>query len=259
MPITSFTVESYGLSDLGLHRPNNEDVWAELPALKFYALADGMGGHQAGEVASKETILYLCDAIDAFFAKKVNPAVDEVASALKQMIVDANSWIRNLSKQHPELSGMGTTLCCCLVYENNLIYAHVGDSRIYHFNRTLTQLTQDHSLRQELLAKGNLDPKKAPSFHLKNIITRAIGTSSHVQPEVHIQPLKSGDQFILCSDGLSDYVSSVDIAKILQKKTSLKKAAIELIEQAKNNDGSDNITVLIIKIVNHTHETHLFR
>ena len=103
---SQFEIESYGISDIGLARANNEDVWAELPSYNFYALADGIGGHQAGEIAAKEAVLELCDAVDEFFAKTPIPLVDTVSKTLKQGISNANTWVRSLAKEHPELSGM---------------------------------------------------------------------------------------------------------------------------------------------------------
>jgi protein phosphatase len=242
-------VESYGISDIGLSRSNNEDVWAELPDIRFYALADGMGGHQAGEVAAKEAVLELCDIIDALFIQNPKPSAEKIAQILKQAFVDANQWVRSLAQQHPELAGMGSTLCCFSVLENTLIYAHVGDSRIYRFRNALTRLTEDHSLRQELLSTGDLDEEAANAFPFKNVITRAIGTNSLVEPHVATTPVQLDDIYFLCSDGLTDYASDDEIEAILKKNSSIKEASIELVETAKNAGGNDNITIVMIKII----------
>jgi serine/threonine protein phosphatase PrpC len=225
-------IESYGISDIGLSRANNEDVWAELPDCNFYVLADGMGGHQAGEVAAKEAVMEMCDAIDTLFAKKEPLSQSGVIAGLHRGIIAANTWVRTLAKQHPELSGMGTTLCCFCLFEETLIYAHVGDSRIYRFRKKLTCLTADHSVRQEN----------------KSMLTQAIGTSSLLGPEIATAPVVIGDIYFLCSDGLTDYVADDEIETILQKSTSLKDAAIELVETAKAAGGNDNITILMIKL-----------
>jgi protein phosphatase len=250
MQLMPLEVECYGISDIGLSRPNNEDIWAEIPEIRFYALADGMGGHQAGEVAAKEAVLELCDVVDDFFAENPKPTPEKVAQNLKEGFRDANKWVRTLAAKHPELSGMGTTLCCFCVIEGTLIHAHVGDSRIYQYrNKKLSQLSEDHSLRQELLSVGDLDEKSAASFPHKNVITRAIGVSSSLQAAIGATPVQSGDIYFLCSDGLTDYVPDSAIEAILRKSASTKEAAIELVEAAKAAGGNDNITIVIIKII----------
>lgn len=249
MQLMPLQVECYGISDVGLVRPNNEDVWAELPDIHFYALADGMGGHQAGEVAAKEAVHELCDIVDDLFTETPHPSPEKVSLTLKEGFNDANKWVRTLASQHPELSGMGTTLCCCCIVDRMLIYAHVGDSRIYHFRDRLTRLSEDHSLRQELISLGNLDEKKASSFPHKNVITRAIGVSSTLHAAIgaaHIQP---EDVYFMCSDGLTDGVSDGTIEEILRRTSSIKEAALELVETAKKAGGNDNITIVMIKII----------
>lgn len=248
MNLSSLEVESYGISDIGLCRSNNEDVWAELPDIHFYALADGMGGHQAGEVAAKESVLELCDIVDELFSQESTPSSERVIQFLKQGFTDANEWVRSLAREHPELSGMGSTLCCFCVVKNSLVYAHIGDSRIYQFRHTLKRLTQDHSLRQKLLSNGDLDEKRAAAFPYKNIITKAIGTHPFVEPQITSTPIFKGDIYFLCSDGLTDHVSDPEIEAILKKSTSIKEASIELVEAAKNAGGSDNITLVMIKL-----------
>src|SRR3989344_5484784 len=133
----------FGLSDIGICRPNNEDVWVAMPEIGFFALADGMGGHQAGEIAAKEAIDHLSHSIKSL--KKSDPL--EQMLELKSSIEKANSWVYQLSQEEEELNGMGTTLCCLMWLEDVIIYAHIGDSRIYRLrNQKLELLTQDHSL-----------------------------------------------------------------------------------------------------------------
>ncbi len=241
-------IESYGISDIGLARGNNEDVWIELPSCHFYALADGMGGHQAGEVAAKETILALCDVIDSFFSKGHVLSIDDAIHVMKAAISSANSWVRKLAKNHPELSGMGTTLCSLLIFQKTLLYTHLGDSRIYKFAGKLERLTEDHSAKQRVISSKNLDETGKPLVKFKTVITKAIGIIDKVTPDIHTLPIKPGDLFLLCSDGLTDCVKDPDIERILKENTSLKNAAIELVSQAKLGGGNDNITLVIIKI-----------
>jgi len=244
-------IESYAISDIGLSRSNNEDVFAELPDLNFYALADGMGGHKAGEVAAKETVLHICDAMDLLLATEKRLSLPDIVEGMKKAIVETNNWIRTLAREHPELSGMGTTFCSLLLYRETVIYAHVGDSRIYRFRNALERLTSDHSLRQELISTGDLTEVEAADFPMKNVLTKAIGTSSLVDPDIGTLIAESGDLFFLCSDGLTDFVSDSEIEKILRQKRSLKETGIQLVEEAKAKGGGDNITALLMKVVSY--------
>lgn len=245
--IPQLEIESYGISDIGLARGNNEDVWIEMPSYHFYALADGMGGHQAGEVAAKETILALCDVVDSFFSKGHILTVDDAKEVLKAAISAANSWVRQLGKTYPNLAGMGTTLCSLLIFKSTLIYTHLGDSRIYKFRDTLERLTQDHSTKQRVVSNKNLDETGKPVVKYKTMITKAIGITDTVSPEIHTLPIQIGDLFLLCSDGLTDCVKDSAIEKVLKENVSLKNAAIELVSQAKLGGGNDNITLVIIR------------
>ena len=242
-----FDIESYGISDIGLSRANNEDVWAELPAYNFYVLADGIGGHQAGEVAAKEAVLELCDAIDGFFSKESVHNVETASKSIKQGISKANTWVSSLARQHTELSGMGTTLCSLLFLKHTAIYTHLGDSRIYRFRGKLERLTQDHSSRQRVITK-KLDEKGHPIVKVKNVITQAIGIMDKVNPEIHTLSLQKGDLFLLCTDGLTDCVTDPEIEEILRYETSIKEASLQLVEKAKNGGGNDNITIVMVKI-----------
>lgn len=241
-------IESFGISDIGTTRTNNEDVWAELPDDHFYVLADGMGGHLAGEVAAKESVLHLCDGIERFLREHPHPTMAAAKAKLRAGFVEANKWIRTLAGDHPDLSGMGTTLCCILVLGSELIYGHIGDSRIYRLRNKLERLTKDHSLREELLAQGELDEKKAADFPYKNVLTRALGISSSIEPEIQQTTLQPGDIYFLSSDGLHDALSDKQIESILRQTSNIKQAAIELVEAAKNAGSTDNITILILKM-----------
>lgn len=241
-------IESFGISDIGTTRSNNEDVWAELPDDHFYVLADGMGGHLGGEVAAKESVLHVCDALERFLRAHPHPSIPAAKSKLRQGFVEANKWIRSLAGKHPDLSGMGTTLCCILVLGKELIFGHIGDSRIYRFRNKLERLTKDHSLREELLAQGELNEKTAADFPYKNVLTRALGISSSIEPEIHQTAIHPGDIYFLCSDGLHDALSDRQIETIIRQTPNIKEAAIELVEAAKNAGGTDNITILMLKM-----------
>jgi len=233
-----------GISDIGLSRPTNQDVWTANPEFGFFALADGIGGRKAGDIAAKEALNILCESIrrlsdttDRFH----NPLAldDEIRAAIKE----ANRWVYKMSCESLALQGMGTTLCCLLWTSERVYYAHVGDSRIYRFrNEKLELLTRDHSLLARWLSKKRFTQPLPP----KNIITRAIGTARFVDPEISFCPYVSGDIYMLCSDGLSDVVSKDDLQKILRNSSSMERAAKKMIESAKKMGSGDNITVLII-------------
>ncbi len=232
---------AYGLSDIGNSRANNEDVWIALPEIGFFALADGMGGHQAGEVAAKEAIDHLSTSL-----KKID-ACDPLTRMLelKSAIEKANAWVYELGKEEEDLNGMGTTLCCLVWTEEAIIYAHVGDSRIYRFrNGKLTLLTQDHSLFAKWLKTGKASQTPYP---YKNVITRAIGTAPKANPEVAVCRHAAGDLYFLCTDGLSDVLEPEEIENILKLSPSLEAASKSLIQKAKFKGSSDNITILMVQ------------
>ncbi|MGH2639639.1 MAG: PP2C family protein-serine/threonine phosphatase [Rhabdochlamydiaceae bacterium] len=229
------SIETFGVSDVGLSRQNNEDIWAELRDDHFYVLADGMGGHLAGEVAAKEAVLHFCDAVDKYFRSPIPPSVSSVKRYIGETFISANSWIRRLGKDHPDLHGMGTTLCCLLLLSNKAIIGHVGDSRIYRYRKELMLLTQDHSLEQEKSTK-------------KHILTRALGISPAIEPDLLEAPYQSGDIYLLCSDGLHDALSNKQIETVFRRSSSLKETALELIEAAKKGGSRDNITLLLVRI-----------
>jgi len=242
-----YKIKAVGISDLGLVRANNEDTWAELPKYNFYVLADGMGGHQAGEVASKEAVNTLCKQM-----KKVledldeEYTLDEIRHFLIEAIEDVNKHVYQMGRKDPDLYGMGTTLCCLLFHPKGVIYAHVGDSRIYRYrNRKLQQLTKDHSLVRELLEMGQLSERQAGDYLYRNIITKAIGTESHVLPSARVADIKDGDLYLMCSDGLSDPVSIHEMETLINNHTDLTQLAEALVQSAKDKGGFDNITLVL--------------
>jgi protein phosphatase len=244
MDINIPPIESFGLSDIGLGRENNEDVWSELSDNHFYVLADGMGGHLAGEVAAKEAVLHFCDAIDKYFRSPIPPTVSSAKRYIGETFISANSWIRRLSKDHPDLHGMGTTLCCLLILDNKVIVGHVGDSRVYRFRKKIESLTVDHSLEQQV---GSRLQARSPKGY-KFILTRALGISPAIEPELFEDVYLPGDIYLMCSDGLHDVLTNEKIESIFSFNRSLKETAFELVEAAKKGGSQDNITLLMIRI-----------
>jgi len=239
-------IESYGATDIGLVRLNNEDVWAQMPREQLYILADGMGGHNAGEVAANETVMLICREIKAAAQRRHD--LKEWKEILSKAIEKANLHVLTLGSHDPELAGMGTTVCVILVIGNRLIHAHIGDSRIYRLRKgRLFQITRDHSLKEELIASGELDESLAYSFPYKNILTRAIGTHRHVFADFGMEQLEPSDIYFLCSDGLTDSLTDAQIQDIIEGSDSLEDATATLILEAKKNGGNDNITILMLK------------
>jgi len=241
-----YSVSFVGLSDQGLVRQNNEDFWTYLEQERLFILADGMGGHKGGEVASKEAAEYL----SVFFKKNFEESdktLTGVMDALFESICEMNRIIYRMSRQFAELRGMGTTLCSVHLHPEGIIYAHVGDSRIYRLrNKKLERLTRDHSLLRELIDLGQLSEQQADGFLYKNILTKAIGTESSIEPSVQIDSIENGDLILLCTDGLTDMLSDQEIQKTLLADDEEK--ARTLIEKALERGGRDNVTIVLISI-----------
>ena len=241
------SINCFGISDIGISRSNNEDVWTCLPEIGFFALADGMGGRKAGEIAAQKTIHDLSEIVKTLTQVDVMELIIELRHAIEQV----NSDIFKLSCQTLQFRGMGSTLCCLLWLEETIIYAHCGDSRVYRFrNDKLTCLTQDHSLLSKWLNSNKKNAENESKFPYKHVITRAIGSSSKANPEMAVASHQKGDIFFLCSDGLSDVLSLKEMEEILCQKNSLEWAANTFIEKAKFKGGSDNMTIVMVKSTN---------
>jgi serine/threonine protein phosphatase PrpC len=241
-----YKISAYGISDVGLVRQNNEDFWLQ-SGDDFFILADGMGGHQAGEIASREAVEGLSRIFQEMLQSS-NRSFDDIQDVLYQAIKKTNTITYQMGRSHPELKGMGTTLCCVFIHQNGIIYGHVGDSRIYRLRkRQIERLTEDHSLLRELINLGQLDENRASNFLYKNIITRAIGTESFVEPTIHTGDIKPGDMILMCTDGLTDLLSDKEIEKIMLLSDE-EEIGKNLIKAAKQRGGYDNITVVMIKI-----------
>ncbi len=242
MNVMPFQLESFGISDIGLVRSNNEDVWAAVSEKQFFILADGMGGHQAGEVASSYAIESMCESIATL---KSEATIEEICQFLREAIAKANKKVFDEAHHHSDYAGMGTTLSCFVITDEHLIYAHVGDSRLYRLRGKLKQLTVDHSLRYV----GSPMNEEAPTLpSMRNVITRAIGTLSTILPDIGVIPLRPKDIYMICSDGLSDYVDENQMARILASPLSLEEMGRKLVRAALEKGGNDNITLLLVKV-----------
>jgi len=236
--------EIIGISDVGSIRTNNEDVWVSLPEIGFFALADGMGGRNAGEIAAQKTIDFLSQGASQMGKKDLM----ELILDLRAMIEKASRHVYEMGLQNQHYQGMGSTLCCLLWTQNAIIYAHVGDSRIYRFrDKKLFLLTQDHSLFAQWLATGKLAENCATPYPYKHVITRAIGGPGKANPEIAVATHQEGDLFFLCSDGLTDVLSLEEMEKILEGEKDLHLAGQKLIETAKIKGSSDNMTIVMVQ------------
>ncbi len=231
-------VEEAGLTDVGRQRHTNEDRYFESPPL--FAVADGMGGARAGEVASQI-------AVDEFAEQADTTGSPE--ERLAAIVRSANRKIYELAQSDESRAGMGTTLTAALVSDQEVSLGHVGDSRAYRFrDDELERLTQDHSLVEELMRMGKLSPEDAESDPRRSIITRALGPEPDVEVETCTYPARDGDVYLICSDGLTGMVPEERVAEILRARSSLEHAAKELVDDANARGGKDNITVLLFKL-----------
>lgn len=231
-------VEEAGLTDVGRQRHTNEDRYFESAPL--FAVADGMGGARAGEVASQI-------AVDEFAARAEGDGSPE--ERLAEIVRAANRKIYDLSQSNESHAGMGTTVTAALVGRQEVSLGHVGDSRAYRFrDDELERLTQDHSLVEELMRMGKLSPEDAESDPRRSIITRALGPEPDVEVETYTYPARDGDVYLICSDGLTGMVPDERMAEILRARSSLAQAAKDLVDDANARGGKDNITVLMFKL-----------
>jgi serine/threonine protein phosphatase PrpC len=230
-------VEHAGLSDVGLERDGNEDSFLVGPPL--FVVADGMGGAQAGEVASRTLVEVFEQAA----------AGDRLPDALKATVEDANSRIHAMAKDDPSLRGMGCTTTASYVAGGHLTIAHVGDSRLYRLRGdSLEQLTEDHSLVGGLVRLGQLTPEEAAVHPQRSVILRAVGVEPRVEVDLLHQDLEPDDVYLTCSDGLTGMVPDEVIAETLKSLPKLSTAAEMLIELANSAGGRDNITVVLFRI-----------
>ena len=243
-------------TDPGLLRSHNEDAVFGDAGLGIAILADGMGGYNAGEVASGMATTLLA----TNFAQLVPGSYPQLREAggqrqaqriLNEQITATNSAIFNSAESQPQYAGMGTTLVFGWFYDNTLSVAHVGDSRLYRLRgERFEQITRDHSLLQEQLDSGMISPEDARHSLNKNLVTRALGVEFEVEPEINDYDVEVGDLFLLCSDGLNDMVEDEEIALTLQALgPNLPLAADQLVQMANDNGGRDNISVILIKVL----------
>ena len=236
----------YAITDIGRKRELNEDYIytsgqpiGALPNL--FIVADGMGGHKAGDYASMHTV--------DRFVEVIRELGEEhgVQDAINEAVTAANAYIYQRSRENSNLSGMGTTLVLASCIGNEAIVANIGDSRLYLVNDAMTQITRDHSLVEEMVTLGGIDREMARNHPDKNIITRAVGVKEKVAADFFEVDLTKGDKLLLCSDGLTNMLRDEEIYQIIQNNKELEQAAKALVDAANENGGRDNIAVVLVE------------
>lgn len=229
-------------TNVGNYRKNNEDSYYVNESKNLYVLADGMGGHLAGERASKMAT----EIIGQDFAKdREIKSIDDAIEILSSSIRDANKKIFESSQENEDYRGMGTTLSSGLILGDVLIYSNIGDSRIYRINEEMEQITQDDSFVNYLIEIGEITEEEAKNHPKKNVLTKAMGTTSDIEVIVNTLDIKNKDVFLFCSDGLTNMVSDEEIFKIV-KENSPEEARDMLLNLALKNGGMDNITFILV-------------
>lgn len=244
-----------GRSDPGMVREHNEDCFLVVPESGIAILADGMGGHLAGEVASAMAIDQVTHSLLNSFARAHRdlPGTQDGASfdatVLVEAIRAANSAIYTASMNQPEQAGMGTTIVVATFHDDLLTVAHVGDSRLYRYrDGVLDQVTQDHSMVQELLRRGLMTAEEARTSVNRNLVTRALGIDPQVEVDVQEQPFEDDDIYLLCSDGLNDVLLDEEIAAILaQYPDDLDSAAHQMVLDVNARGGPDNVSIVLVR------------
>jgi len=238
-------LKAYGMKDVGRCRSMNQDYIfisekpiGNLPNL--FLVAGGMGGHQAGELASEYTVSMVREAVE----KSMQTIPLQI---LKGAFQYANQKLLEKAKESPAYAGMGTTLVAATVVGDTAYIANAGDSRLYKVGSTMEQITEDHSLVEEMVRMGEISKEEARNHPEKNIITRAIGIAQTVEPDYYDAPLQPGECLLLCSDGLSNMVADAQMKEILDGRESLASGVTELVHAANAHGGRDNIAVVVVE------------
>ena len=232
--------------DIGMVRSSNQDAYftGELSdGAAFAVVCDGMGGANAGNVASETAVKGISEYLLKSY--RTSMGVIDIEKLLINAISSANIEIYDMSLKNPDLSGMGTTVVVAVVRNGRAVIAHVGDSRIYLISDDIKQLTRDHSIVQSMIESGTITPNEAKKHPRKNIITRALGTEENVAVDSNVLDIDSGQSLLLCTDGLSNFVESAEIFDIF-KKNKIENVAELLVCTANKNGGGDNIAVVTI-------------
>ena len=238
-------ITSAGRSDVGVIRSGNEDNYIVVPERGIFVVADGMGGHAAGEVASEMAVHYMKRELGTLGSL----GDEQVAERMRAAIRAANGAIFQRTLTEIDKRGMGTTVTALALYGARFLVGQVGDSRAYLLrDGALTQITKDHSYVQEQVDAGYLTPEQARSHPYSNVITRCVGANSDVVPDVYAGAVRLRDLFLLASDGLTGMLDDPELAKVLMSDRTLPEKVDDLINQANRNGGLDNITAIVVRV-----------
>lgn len=238
----------FAKTDIGKAREINQDYYY-IPNpednLQLFILADGMGGYNGGEIASSLAVQAVKSYMESNF-NQIEHSKEEILKLIKSAIEYANMVVFEKSKNEAELQGMGTTLDVCFIYNNKIYMGHVGDSRIYRIrSEVMRKLTKDHSYVQQLLEDGKITREEANHHPKKNMLTKALGCTAYVEPDIRARNYEAGDILVMCSDGLTNMVEEKEIYNVV--KQNPESAPNTLVNLANNAGGYDNITVITIK------------
>jgi protein phosphatase len=241
--------------DTGRARSNNEDSVVVDTANALAVLADGMGGYNAGEVASGMATALLGAELERAFLEREPSSIDASGKSWAQLTLDTemarvNGAIYQSAQSQPQYAGMGTTLVVAVFHDNKVTVGHIGDSRLYRMRgEDFQQITRDHSLLQEQIDSGLLTPEQARHSQNKNLVTRAVGIDPEVAAEIHDHAVLPGDVYLFCSDGLNDMVEDDEIGMTVGAlAANLELCAMQLIQMANDNGGRDNVSVILVKV-----------
>jgi protein phosphatase len=238
-------ITSAGRSDVGVIRAGNEDNYIVVPERGIFVVADGMGGHAAGEVASEMAVHYMTRELGSL----ASLGDEQVAERMRAAIRAANGAIFQRTLTEIDKRGMGTTVTALALYGARFLVGQVGDSRAYLLrDGALTQITKDHSYVQEQVDAGYLTPEQARSHPYSNVITRCVGANSDVVPDVYAGAVRLRDLFLLASDGLTGMLEDPELAKVLMSEKTLAEKVDDLIDEANRHGGLDNITAIVVRI-----------
>jgi len=244
--LLSRILDYFSHTDIGNYRSTNEDFYSAEDNL--FIAADGMGGHNAGEVASKQAVEVFKNYFFKYARRAKNPDLKKVEEIIRVSIKSANTKVHRNSKKDRSLYGMGTTLTACYIFEDQACVGHVGDSRLYlKRGSKLGLMTMDHTMVGELYRNGKISAEEAFSHPQKNILTNVIGTSEDIKPDVFCFGLKQEDLLLICTDGLNSMLTDKAINKIMGSGRDIEEMGKKLINNAKRKGGLDNITLIIIR------------
>ncbi|MBO5372728.1 MAG: Stp1/IreP family PP2C-type Ser/Thr phosphatase [Lachnospiraceae bacterium] len=237
-------MKTFSVTDIGRRRNMNQDYFftSEMPVgnlPNLFIVADGMGGHNAGEYASKH-------ATDCIVETAQQSKSTEPVKILEEAIKKANDEIYQMAEKEPSMKGMGTTIVACVIDGKRLYAANVGDSRLYIINREICQVTWDHSLVEEMVRLGEMDKETAREHPDRNIITRAVGAAQEVEIDFFEEEIDIEDEILLCSDGLTNMIEDEEIRRIVKSQRDIAEITEKLVFRANQNGGRDNITVVVI-------------